>query len=304
VKISLYRYSITTLCVNILVILWGAYVRATGSGAGCGNHWPLCNGEIVPQSPAVETLIEFTHRITSGIAFLLVLGLVMLTRRELEKYHPARRFALLAFVFMIFEALIGAGLVLFELVAFNTSIARAVVGALHLLNTFLLLGSIVAVIETMGDEGAGKFIFSGVRGWLLVIAMLCVLLVGMSGAIAALGDTLFPSDSLLAGISQEFSDDAHFLVRLRVWHPVIAIITSLLILVGLRLPAPDDQRSLMLDSSLVILVLIQLFAGVVNVLLLAPVWLQIIHLLLADLIWVGLIALIFRTQRITTDSWG
>jgi heme A synthase len=295
---SLYRFSVTTLATNILVILWGAYVRATGAGAGCGNHWPLCNGEIIPRSPVAGTLIEFTHRITSGVAFILVLGLVLTIRKHYHSDHPARKYATLAMIFMIIEALIGAGLVLFELVAFNTSVARAAVGAFHLLNTFFLLGSIVAVMETLEEEAASRFIASGARGLLLIVGILGVLIVGMSGAITALGDTLFPSESFLQGLTQELTVDAHFLIRLRVWHPVIAIMASLVILISLRLPPPVDRRAPIVELRLVILIMIQLTAGVVNVLLLAPVWLQIIHLLLADLIWVSLITLYFRTQRV------
>jgi heme A synthase len=295
---SLYRFSVTTLATNILVILWGAYVRATGAGAGCGNHWPLCNGEIIPRSPVAGTLIEFTHRITSGVAFILVLGLVLTIRKHYLSDHPARKYATLAMIFMVIEALIGAGLVLFELVAFNTSVARAAVGAFHLLNTFFLLGSIVAVMETLEEEAASRFIASGARGLLLIVGILGVLIVGMSGAITALGDTLFPSESFLQGLTQELTVDAHFLIRLRVWHPVIAIMASLVILISLRLPPPVDRRAPIVELRLVILIMIQLTAGVVNVLLLAPVWLQIIHLLLADLIWVSLITLYFRTQRV------
>jgi heme A synthase len=294
---SLYRYSVTTLATIILVILWGAYVRATGAGAGCGNHWPLCNGEIIPRSPVAGTLIEFTHRITSGVAFLLVLGLVLAIRKNYQADHPTRKYAMMAMVFMVVEATIGAGLVLFELVAFNTSVARAVVGAFHLLNTFLLLGSIVAVVETLDENTSSRFLASDPRGLLLALGMFGVLLVGMSGAITALGDTLFPSESFFQGLTQDFTADAHFLIRLRIWHPLIAIIASVFILVGLRLPTPVDRRAPAIELSLVILIMTQLLAGVVNVLLLAPVWLQLIHLLFADLIWVGLIMLYFRTQR-------
>ncbi len=46
------RYAWGVLLWNVLVALWGAYVRATGSGAGCGSHWPTCNGEILPRAPA------------------------------------------------------------------------------------------------------------------------------------------------------------------------------------------------------------------------------------------------------------
>lgn len=199
---------------------------------------------------------------------------------------------------MIIEALIGAGLVLFELVAFNSSATRAVIGALHLLNTFVLLGSIMAVIENLEVKSPAVFELYSTRGLLLMLGMVGIILVGMSGAIAALGDTLFPSPTLIEGIRQDFNANAHFLLRLRIWHPVIALLASLSILIGIRLPPPGEMRAPQLQMVLTLLIMTQLLAGLINVLLLAPVWLQILHLLLADLIWLGLIVTIFRTQRL------
>jgi heme A synthase len=300
---SLYRLSQITLVTNVLVILWGAYVRATGAGAGCGNHWPLCNGEVIPRSLLEETIIEYTHRITSGIAFILVAILFVLVRRKHAKRHPARTFATFSMVFMIVEALIGAGLVLFDLVAFNTSVTRAVVGAFHLLNTYLLLAMLTMLVESLRDPGIR--LFSRRKGWsttFLYAAMAGMLLVGMSGAITALGDTLFPSESVLAGIAEEFSRDAHFLVRLRIWHPFIAVVASAFVLLGLRLDGVESQEMSGMGTALTLLVLLQLLAGVINVLLLAPIWLQILHLLLADLIWIGLILHLARTGKVQTHS--
>ena len=296
-RINLYHFSLITLSVTVLVILWGAYVRATGAGAGCGNHWPLCNGAIVPRQPIVETVVEFTHRITSGLAFLLVLGQFVIVRQQSSPGHRMRLYASLAMLFMVIEALIGAVLVLFELVAFNTSIARAAVGAFHLLNTFLLLAMITLVVDGSKNEPEGRFVATGIRFGFLLAGILGVLLIGMSGAITALGDTLFPSTSFLGGFTQELKADAHFLIRLRVWHPMIALIATLLIYIGMRLPSPGVRQPSTYQLLLSILLITQLLAGVINVLLLAPVWLQITHLLLADLIWIGLIVYTNHSQR-------
>src|ERR1044071_4013704 len=115
------RYAWGVLAYNVAVVLWGAYVRATGSGAGCGNHWPLCNGEVTPHSPAIATLIEFTHRATSGISLALVGLLVVWAFRAYPRRHRVRLGAALSLVFLLTEALIGAALVLLEHVAKNTS---------------------------------------------------------------------------------------------------------------------------------------------------------------------------------------
>ena len=54
------RFAWAVLAANLAVVAWGAFVRATGSGAGCGQHWPPCNGAVVPRSPTAETAIEFS----------------------------------------------------------------------------------------------------------------------------------------------------------------------------------------------------------------------------------------------------
>ena len=120
------------------VILWGAYVRATGSGAGCGAHWPLCNGEILPRGGRVATLIEFSHRLTSGLALVAVVVLAVWAWRACRPDTRPARAAVLSLLFMLTEAAVGAGLVLFQLVADNASFARAMFLAAHLLNTFTL----------------------------------------------------------------------------------------------------------------------------------------------------------------------
>src|SRR5919197_2484990 len=140
--VALRRFAWGGLMLVLGVILWGAYVRATGSGAGCGAHWPLCNGEFVPRSPAAQTLVEFTHRLSSGLALLFALALPLWTFRVTPPRHPARSAAVWCLIFMLLEAAIGAGLVLFQLVAHDPSIARAYAMSAHLVNTFLLLAAI------------------------------------------------------------------------------------------------------------------------------------------------------------------
>ena len=141
-RTTLARFAWFVLAYNVAVILWGAYVRATGSGAGCGNHWPLCNGEVVPRAPQMATLIEFSHRFSSGLALIAIAALVIWVFRASGPGHPARLGAILSGILIVTEAAVGAGLVLFELVADNATIARAMFVAVHLLNTFLLLAAL------------------------------------------------------------------------------------------------------------------------------------------------------------------
>ena len=287
-------YGWVVLVYNLGVILWGAYVRATGSGAGCGSHWPLCNGAVVPRAEQVETLIEFSHRLSSGVALLAVIGLLIWAFKAYPKGQPVRRAAGLAMFFMITEALVGAGLVLFELVADNASLARAIVMALHLVNTFLLLGALTLTAWWASGGRPGRWQGQGTLGWLLGLALAAMLILGASGGVTALGDTLYPAGSLAEGLQQKFSPTAHLLVRLRLLHPLIAIIVGVyLIAVGAygqaQRPAPLAKG---LWRLLTWLYLVQLAAGAINVVLLAPIWLQLLHLLLSDLIWITLVLLV------------
>jgi len=286
-------YAWAVLAYNILVILWGAYVRATGSGAGCGSHWPSCNGAVVPRQPQIETIIEFTHRLTSGLAFILVVVLLVWALRAHPKGHPARLGAVLSMVFIIAEALVGAGLVLFGWVADDQSIGRVISISVHLVNTFLLLAALT--LTAWWASGGERIVLrgQGASVWLFALGFLGVLVLGISGAITALGDTLFPSGSLAEGIAQDFATTAHFLVRLRVWHPLIAMLNGLYLallggLIYLFRATPHIQR---LAITLGALFLAQLVAGLINLGLLAPVWMQLVHLLLADLVWIALVLL-------------
>lgn len=293
------KYAWLVLIFNLGVILWGAYVRATGSGAGCGSHWPLCNGEVIPRSNQVETLVEFTHRLSSGIAFLLVVGMLVWAWRAFPRKHRVRTAAVLSMVFMITEALVGAGLVLFELVADNVSTARALSITVHLINTFILLACISLTAWWASGGNPVHIQWNKVNVWLLLAGLIGVLIIGMSGALTALGDTLFPVNSLAEGIRQDFSATAHFLVRLRILHPTIAVVVaSYLILVvnwiGARV---RNGRNRQIGWLLVSLLVIQLLAGFINVLLLAPVWMQLVHLLLSDLVWICLV--LFAVESIS-----
>ena len=284
------RYAWGVLAANLAVIAWGAVVRATGSGAGCGSHWPTCNGQVVPRAPSVATLIEFSHRATSGVALLLVVGLVIGAFRVFERGHPARSAAGLTMALMVGEAAIGAGLVLFELVADNASMARALFMGTHLGNTFLLLAALALTAWFAGGGEGVRLRRQGRLPALFGLALAGLLVVGASGAVAALGDTLFPAGSLREGLWQELSPTSHLLIRLRLYHPLVALAGGVLVFVAAVLAregaSPAAGRWLRRTQ---ILLFVEVAAGGVNVLLLAPVWMQVVHLLLADLLWISLV---------------
>jgi heme A synthase len=293
------KYVWFVLAVNMGVILWGAYVRATGSGAGCGSHWPLCNGEVIPKSEQIETLIEFTHRASSGVAFLLVLGMLVWAWRIYPGGNPVRNGAILSMIFMITEALLGAGLVLFELVAENASAARALAISVHLVNTFLLLACISLTAWWASGGEPLKLRIGDTKIWLFAIGFLSVLVLGMSGALTALGDTLFPVSSLAEGIRQDFSSAAHFLIRLRILHPTLAVVVSLylIFIIGWIISRVKNYGSKILGRLTIFLIVLQLMAGLINVILLAPVWIQLLHLFLSDTIWICLV--LFAANSLT-----
>ena len=286
------RFAWFVLAYNIAVILWGAYVRASGSGAGCGAHWPLCNGEVIPRSPSIETLIEYSHRLTSGLALIAVVWMLAWTRRAVPSGHPARRGAWLSLFFIVMEAAVGAGLVLFELVADNASMARAMFMAVHLVNTFFLVGALTLTAWWL--SGGDDLSLRAQPGRTTVWAGLALglLLSGMSGAVAALGDTLYPAATHAEGLAQTLSPASHVLLRLRALHPLIAVVAGVLLMfVAPRLAGDGDALGLRFGRAVLGLAAIQMLGGIVNVLLLAPVWMQMVHLLVADALWIAFILL-------------
>jgi heme A synthase len=295
------KYAWFVLGYNIFVILWGAFVRASGSGAGCGSHWPLCNGVVIPHAAQAETIIEFFHRLTSGLALLLVAGLVIWAFRAYPRSHIVRKGVVFSMIFILTEALVGAGLVLFEWVAHDASAGRVISMAVHLVNTFLLLAALTLTAYWASGGKQPVIKGQGLAGWGLGLGFLGVLVLGVSGAVNALGDTLFPAASLAQGIQQDFSPAAHWLLRLRVWHPVLAITLGFyLIFVSALLALFRPERALRRFAiGLSVLFVFQLLAGMVNVLLLAPVPMQLIHLFLADAVWITLVLLAATTFQPT-----
>lgn len=274
---------------NILVIVWGAFVRATGSGAGCGSHWPLCNGELIPRAPQIETLIEFSHRITSGIALFGVVALMIWAMRLYPARHRVRRAANVSMFFMITEALIGAGLVLFEYVAHNVSIARAYWMAGHLVNTFFLLAALTLTAWWSIGAAPMRLRGQGALLWSFGAAVVGMFVLGASGGITALGDTLV----LGAGITPEESPVVATLVDLRIYHPIIAFVVGGLVFLAAWLARSQrtDATTQRLATVVMGLYAAQLVLGALNVALKAPVWLQMLHLLMTTTIWILLIVL-------------
>lgn len=280
------RLAWLSLIANTVVILQGAIVRITGSGAGCGSHWPTCNGSIVPLEPTLEAGIEFSHRLLSfGV---LVLGAWLLARAlRVRRERPGlATFASLSMVFLVIEALIGAATVLLGLTGDNTSLARGVWVASHLVNSLLLIGMLSATVTYTRDDPPAYPLHLGRQGMLatvLGVGLVAALVLSFTGGIAAMGNTIFPSESLAEGLRADFDPASHPLIRLRILHPLIAVAVGTYLFVGLGLswwlkPVPQARR---IVQALLGVYLAQLVVGVFNLALLGPFVLQLLHLLMA-----------------------
>jgi heme A synthase len=291
-RFAAYAWVVTAL--TLAVILWGAYVRASRSGDGCGAHWPLCNGTVVPDATHAKTLVEFAHRATSGIAFLLVVALVVWAFRAFGRGHGVRAGSVASGVFIVTESLIGAGLVLLRLVADNASVARALYLSVHLVNTFLLVAALALTAWWATDARSARARLRDLLRGHAGAALLAALALGVSGAVAALGATLFP-ESAQTFTTSDTSTSARLLFSLRQYklHPLLALaVCAYLVYFALRsYRTCADVWARRWAVSVLVLVVAQLGAGLLNAALLAPVWLQIVHLLLADLLWVALVLL-------------
>ena len=296
------RFAWLVVVYNVLVIVWGAVVRGTGSGAGCGNHWPLCNGQVVPLNPKVATVIEFTHRMMSGGTLILIVALTVWVFRGTMQRHLARVFAVAGLLLTLNEAMLGALLVKLGLTAESTSPLRPPMLALHLSNTLLLLGALALTAHFLGRRKAMlRSAVSFTHKTPALLGLLSAMVIGVTGSLAALGDTLFPAASLRAAFAQDFSSSAQWLIRLRLLHPLSAVLAGAFILWLLwrAVFATRDGAQRKLGLWLAGLLAFQFCLGALDVLLRAPVWMQVLHLAGADAFWCVLVVL---TARMTIGA--
>lgn len=279
----------TTLAWTVLDILWGGFVRATGSGSGCGNNWPSCNGQVIPNAQTIQTVIEFTHRAITGVLTVLVLVLVVWGWRKYARGSQLRLGLSGATLFLLIEAGLGAALVKFP---DKTAPLYTILVAIHLLNTFILLACL-ALTAWWATTGNTPSLKNKAHFWLLTGGLAGVAVLGMAGALTALGDTLYPAGSLAQGLAQDTDPNSSFLLHIRVYHPLIGILVAfytvglLTYLYGHFNGMHVRRLSILLGG----LLLVQLAAGAINLVLLAPIWMQVVHLFLADMVWISYVLL-------------
>lgn len=287
---KLAKFAWTALFLNVAVIVWGALVRATKSGAGCGEHWPLCRGHILPDMSQSTTQIELVHRVTSFLAMVVVAAVYIAARRSFAKGHHVRRAAGTATVIICVEALLGAGLVVFAYVDNNSSVARSVWMVFHLVNTFLLLASLALTAWYASGHPPMQLRGQGALGKVLTIALLATMTIAVAGSQAALADTLFPARSLIHGLTQDLDGGAHYLLQFRLVHAIIAMTFAIYLFLAVSIAsAMRPSRAVKVTATLVYCSLaLQIALGFTNVALLAPVWMQLTHLMNADFVWISL----------------
>lgn len=293
------KFAWFVLAYNIIVILWGVFLRASKSGDGCGQHWLTCHGEVVPSAPQLKTIIEFSHRITTALDGFIVIGLLVWAILRWKSGKSGQnslilKMAIGSFAFVIVEGLLGAGLVLTGNTAENLTVARPFWMAGHLITTLILLTFLT--LTAWFASGGKRFNFNvelRVKLFLL-LGIFGFLLVGMSGSIAALSSMIFPSETLTEGITKDFSATSNILLRLRVSHPILSVLTSvyLIFLAGwLRKKAENNALVVRWSNVLSILILFQVGFGALTLLTLAPILMQLGHLFLVDAIWISFVLL-------------
>jgi len=280
--VKLNSYAKSGLFLSIVSILAGAFVRATGSGDGCGATWPTCKGRIIPALTDTSELIEFSHRSVSGL--LLIVTLIIFSKtRKFQKGSLVKSVTNYLTFFVIFEAVIGAVIVLFEWVGLNSSLPRIVAVPIHLVNTFGLLGCFAILNKILQDDLKEiKLIFN--RNFILISSLF--LLSGATGSITALADVLFPSASFIEGFLEDFDKTSEVLTRLRILHPIISSALSVVLYVySTRINKKYGVSVKLLKTFVIIAVLLGVFNVISNIVL--P--LSILHLAIADFLWISYI---------------
>lgn len=298
------KFAWFTLAYNIVVILWGVFLRASHSGDGCGQHWLTCGGEAIPSAPELKTVIEFSHRITTMIAGIVVAALAVWAFRKFEKRNIVRRMALWSFIFILIEGAVGGGLVLTGNTAGNWTPTRPYWTAGHLINTFILVAFLALTAWYASGVRVPQRDVPRKLKMLLIVGVGLIFLTGISGSMAALTSMLFPSTSVAEGLAKDFAGDSHYLLRLRISHPILSVFTGvfLIFLAGWLKRTVESRAVRRLADLLVAVILVQVAFGAATLLMLAPIVMQLGHLFLADAVWILFVLLSAAALADTVSS--
>ena len=280
------RYAWAVLAYTVFISVTGVLVRASGSGAGCGNTWPLCYGDVIPQAQALETAIEFTHRIISGLGFVAVMGLAWWAARRYPKGAEVRTAAFAAAFLMITETLAGGSLVLFDWVVNNRTWGRVVVMMVHLTNTHLL---VAAVATTAWLASGGSFVCPREQEpwarW-LPGGMFFIWLVSALGAVVALTEVVHYWEAQ-GGLPAAYVGPAQVVRAMLPVHIGAALSGLVYLVVAVRRLGLFRSPLRSLAHGVLMLYGLQLLVGVLNAWLGLPGLVQMLHLLVGYGIWLG-----------------
>ena len=297
---SFATYSLVVLIYTLATVAWGAIVRSSGSGAGCGNNWPLCDGQLLPIFSSSQRIVEFAHRTSTEIVGPLALILLIWARRIFPQGSMGRKAAYGVMAMTLFEGLIGAVLVKKGWVNMDTSVGRVYFMGLHVVSTFVLIAFLTTAYLAAKGVRPIQIKGQGAVGWMLGACVLCVAGLGISGAISALGHQLWPVNDVLKAAA---SPTSPLLVKLQPTHPFLAVAIGLLIVltVGLVLhlrPTADVRRASRYVAGAFGG---EMLVGLINIWLKAPVWMQAAHLVTADLTFASVIALAIAAMGVGVE---
>ena len=278
----------------LAAIVWGVFLRATGSGDGCGAHWPMCDGVLIPASGSpLKAWIESIHRISTELLGLLVIIQLVWAFRAFGRKHLVRLGALATLFFTLTEGWLGAKLVLLKYVAYSDAPQRIYWFAGHSVNTFCLVGALALTAWWASDGRRLQISGQGPMLALAVFGLGATIALSVTGSISALGDTLYPASSHLQVMQQSLLPTASMVMKARPVHPYTAVVVAMLLALVAGLlnhlrPSPQTRRFAL---GVWLMLGVQMMLGLVNVGLLAPIWMQLLHLLSAQLLWICLVFL-------------
>lgn len=290
---SFRRLAVITAIYIYLLIVFGGTVRITGSGMGCGDEWPLCNGQLIP-TMSLETFIEWMHRLlAAGLVFpFIALAVHVLRRRGRPGYAGpggvARPLAL-AIALLGVQVMLGAITVWLEL--------SATVTALHFVTAATMLACVVVAAIRAGAPGSGHVAAGDAEqtatrsrsaAAALFAAALGFLVIGMGAITANTGAApLCQGFPLCNGQVVPVGGP---LVHVHWTHRLLAYLLALHVVgsaIRARVAPPAVRKAVFVAVAAVAL---QIAVAAALVLAHLPRWLQALHLAVGAAVWVSLVA--------------
>lgn len=286
-----------TVAIYALIVL-GFVVRITGSGMGCGDDWPLCNGRLIPNLSDWTTVLEWSHRLAALAVSLLVfgfLGAAVLSRREQQAAPTGRDFtkvSLLAASLLVVQVFLGAVTVWLELPAASV--------ILHLAAALALLATLV--VASLAAWSAGAHAGSSQSSTLRVytagaLGALTLLLGGFTANLdAGVACRGFPLCNGELWPSSSPSAVVHWIHRLAAYAFVVSV-TSLSFRAFRE--RSNDRPAV---ATVAALTLLQVVVAVVMVTGPFALWWRSLHAALGTGIWVALVWLAWETGRLRSAT--